>query len=109
MVLGRRDPWGYGTVSQARVGTAPRILFLLEVLVEARMGISATGLVPMESGNSFGSLKVGLNGSLVALVEIFLPILSSTLGKVVAKRSADWLAVVQVRVKGIEQGWTNAN
>ena len=68
------------TEARTRTGIAPRILFLLEVLAKASLGIGVTGLVAMEADNSFISLKVGLNGSLVAAVEIFLPIASPVLG-----------------------------
>ena len=82
--------------------------FLLEVLVKPGLGVSATGLIAMESSDSFRSLKVGLNSSLVELVEMSLPIASPVLGKVATDRSRESRLIV-VWIKNIEQGWTDAH
>ena len=60
----------------------------------------------MESRNSLGSLKVGMDGSLIAALEVALPIAGPALGKMATDRALkDW--VIIIGVKAIKRRWTN--
>ena len=97
-----------GKRTSSRTVTRTSSSFLVEVLVKTKMGTSPAGLVLMESGNSLGSLKMSMDSSPVEVFEVLFPIPSPALGKMLMDRSLkDRLMVV--RIKGIEQGRTDAD
>ena len=105
---GTTTSWTAGTFARTRARTTSGTPFLLEVLVKARPGISATGLIAMESSSGPGALKMCLDSSLIELVEVSLPIASPVLGKVATDRSGESRLIV-VWIKNIEQGRTDVH